>query len=215
MVSRWVNGWTFGIVLEKWRAGSFANEQDRQVKVEPVARLLSTAPGQEVRVLAGGVIYLRFDGFDAVDRRWLSQQLKDHAAAPAVMVDLRHNSGGDTFSLGTVIGEFFDRRVDWRDFHHARRKLRREALVAVGISGLSGAVALLIDAETASAAEIFAAVMREQGRAVLVGRKTAGAVLASTFMLCRMEGNCSSVVKTTALRAESASRGRAWSRTCP
>ena len=165
------NGEPLGERLDfRYRVGEvarweFCDDQDRQVKVEPVARLLSTAPGQEVRVLAGGVIYLRFDGFDAVDRRWLSQQLKDHAAAPAVMVDLRHNSGGDTFSLGTVIGEFFDRRVDCGTFITRDGNSGVKRSWQWGSAAYRGRVALLIDAETASAAEIFAAVMREQGRA--------------------------------------------------
>ena len=65
-----------------------------------------------MRELEGGFLYLRFDGFDATDRRWLGRELKKHADAPGVVIDLRRNSGGDTFSLGTAIGEFFDHRVD-------------------------------------------------------------------------------------------------------
>lgn len=159
----------------------FRDDQDRAVVVEPVARLLSTAPRPEARVLSGGIVYLRFDGFDAANRRWLSQQLKHHAAAPAVVVDLRHNSGGDTFSLGTVIGEFFSRKVDCGTFINRDGDAGMKRSWQWGSATYAGRVALLIDHETASAAEIFAAVLRDQGRAVLVGRRTAGAVLASSF----------------------------------
>ncbi len=164
--------------VARWQ---FRDERDRMVLLEPVARLLSTAPRQEVRVLAGGVLYLRFDAFDVVNRRWLSEQLRMHTAAPAVVVDLRHNSGGDTFSLGTVIGEFFARRVECGTFINRDGDAGIKRSWPWGSATYSGRVALLIDAETASAAEIFAAVLRDQGRAVLVGRRTAGAVLASSF----------------------------------
>jgi len=40
-------------------------------------------------------------------------------------------------------------------------------------------VVVLVDRGTASAAEIFAAVMQDHGRATVLGRPTAGAVLAS------------------------------------
>lgn len=40
---------------------------------------------------------------------------------------------------------------------------------------------MLVDGATGSAAEIFAAVLQEHGRATIIGRKTAGAVLASWF----------------------------------
>ncbi len=40
---------------------------------------------------------------------------------------------------------------------------------------------MLVDGATGSAAEIFAAVLQDHGRATLIGRRTAGAVLASWF----------------------------------
>lgn len=40
---------------------------------------------------------------------------------------------------------------------------------------------MLVDAGTGSAAEIFSAVLQDHGRATIIGRKTAGAVLASWF----------------------------------
>jgi carboxyl-terminal processing protease len=42
-------------------------------------------------------------------------------------------------------------------------------------------VVVLVDRATGSAPEIFAAVLQEHGRATIVGRKTAGAVLASWY----------------------------------
>ena len=51
----------------------------------------------------------------------------------------------------------------------------------IGSAHYRGRVAILIDGSTASAAEIFSAVLQDHGRAVVIGRKSAGAVLASWF----------------------------------
>jgi carboxyl-terminal processing protease len=159
----------------------FLDEHDRPVTLSLVARPLSTKPRQEARALPGGFVYLRFDGFDGTDRRWLSEQLKAHHDAPGVVIDLRQNPGGETWSLGITIGEFFDRSVDCGTFitRSGRRGVKNSW--QIGSAHYAGRVAVLVDGTTASAAEIFSAVLQDHGRATIVGRKTAGAVLASIF----------------------------------
>jgi carboxyl-terminal processing protease len=159
----------------------FLDANDRPVRFAPVARPLPQAPRQVVRVLEDGLVYLRFDEFNAAGRRWLSAQLKAHAAAPGVIVDLRQNSGGETISLGITIGEFFDRAVDCGTFIKRSGSRGMKNSWQLGSARYRGAVAVLVDAPTGSAAEIFAAVLQDHGRAAIVGRKTAGAVLASWF----------------------------------
>ncbi|MEY4940713.1 MAG: hypothetical protein RIQ93_2448 [Verrucomicrobiota bacterium] len=159
----------------------FIDENDRTVTLDLVAKRLSIASRQTARELPGGFVYLRFDEFDALDRRWLSRQLKQHTAAPGVVVDLRRNPGGDTFSLGTSIGEFFDRAVDCGTFITRSGARTVKNSWQIGSANYRGPVVVLVDAGTGSAAEIFSAVLQDHGRATVVGRKTAGAVLASWF----------------------------------
>ena len=159
----------------------FLDERDQPVKLALTARLLSTKPRQEVRELPGGLIYLRFDGFDTTDRRWLSNQLKAHREAPGVVIDLRHNPGGGTISLGITIGEFFEKSVDCGKFITRGGHESEKTSWQLGSARYGGRVAVLVDGATGSAAEIFSAVLQEHGRATIVGRKTAGAVLASWF----------------------------------
>src|SRR5204863_1959349 len=97
-------------------AWDFIDEREQRVRLSPAAKQLSTAPMQIARELPGGILYLRFDEFDGPDRRWLSRELKKHADALGVVIDLRRNPGGETFSLGISIGEFFDRAVDCGTF---------------------------------------------------------------------------------------------------
>ncbi|MGH7947451.1 MAG: S41 family peptidase, partial [Opitutaceae bacterium] len=159
----------------------FLDEHDRQVRRSPVAKRLSIAPRQIARELEGGFVYLRFDEFDGPDRRWLSRELKKHAGAPGVIIDLRRNPGGETFSLGISIGEFFDRPVECGTFISRAGARRVKNSWQFGSAEYRGKVVVLVDAATGSAAEIFAAVLQDHGRAAIVGRRTAGAVLASRF----------------------------------
>ena len=119
------------------------------------------------RTLPGGLVYLRFDGFDPTDRRWLSAQLKEHHDAPGVVIDLRRNSGGDTFSLGISIGEFFEHAVDDGKFIARDGDGERQRSFQLGSARYTGPVAILAGPATASAAEIFSAVLQAQNRAVL------------------------------------------------
>lgn len=167
-------------VGDEWQ-WEFLDEKDQRVVLAPKAKILSTAPRQVARELDGGLVYLRFDGFDGTDRRWLSKQLKQHAAAPGVVIDLRRNPGGDTFSLGTTIGEFFDRAVDCGTFINRGGARSVKHSWQLGSANYRGKVVILIDGATASAGEIFSAVLQDHGRATVIGRKSAGAVLASWF----------------------------------
>ena len=159
----------------------FLDDRDQPVALAIAAQSLSTKPRQEVRVLAGGVVYLRFDAFDMADRRWLSDQLKTNRAAPGVVIDLRRNPGGGTISLGITIGEFFDRAVDCGTFITRGGYRGGKSSWQIVSARYGGSVVVLVDGATGSAAEIFAAVLQEHGRAAIVGRKTAGAVLASWY----------------------------------
>ncbi len=164
--------------LARWE---FIDEREQPVAMDLVAQPLSTKPRQEVRALPGGFVYLRFDAFDATDRRWLSEQLKLSRAAPGVVIDLRRNPGGGTISLGITIGEFFDRSVDCGTFVTRSGHRGGKSSWQIGSARYRGRVVVLVDGATGSAAEIFSAVLQERGRATIVGRKTAGAVLASWF----------------------------------
>jgi carboxyl-terminal processing protease len=159
----------------------FLDRENRRVVLTLVATTLSTAALQVVREVEPGIVYLRFDEFDRADRRWLSRQLVAHGNASAVIIDLRRNPGGDTRSLGIVIGEFFDHVVNCGTFITRKGARSIKESIAYGSARYRGKVVVLVDANSASSSEIFAAVLKDQRRATIIGRKTAGAVLASWF----------------------------------
>lgn len=159
----------------------FIDERGRPVRLAPEARRISGGSRQNVREFEGGFVYLRFDEFGRRNRRWLYRQLKQYAHAPGVVLDLRRNPGGETFSLGITIGEFFDQAVDCGTFISRSGAQRMKTSWQLGSARYRGHVAVLVDRGTGSAAEIFSAVLQDHDRATIVGRRTAGAVLASRF----------------------------------
>jgi hypothetical protein len=97
--------------------------------------------------------------------------------APGIVLDLRGNRGG---LLGLVYGlgglletrpvsfGVMRTRAGWHDLGIVPQK-----------NGYHGRLVVLIDAETQSAAEIFAGGVQSSGRAVVVGQRSAGATLPS------------------------------------
>ncbi|HXH62026.1 MAG TPA: S41 family peptidase, partial [Fimbriimonadaceae bacterium] len=146
---------------------------------------------------------IRINTFSAGYGRTNVEDLMDEAAkAKYLVVDLRSNGGGSIFNLmhflsvvlpnRTDIGTFISRRTadrytaelpgaipdpvaiaKWTDRH--MRTFSR------GHDPFAGKIAVLINRGSASASEIAAAALRDNVGAKLVGTRSAGAVLASTY----------------------------------
>lgn len=129
--------------------------------------------------LPDGYHYLRFDRFNLTSLRWLSAELKEHIEAPGVVLDLRQNSGGTTFILRMAVAELFDRRVSLGEFVR-----RSGSKVEAGdfqwlAANYAGKLVILTSNGSGSAAEILAHAVQYHHRGMVVGRKTAGAVILS------------------------------------
>jgi carboxyl-terminal processing protease len=155
----------------------FLDEQDHPHDLHMMPRLVVTQRENDVRLLPGGVVYLRFGSFGADSRRWLSAQLKAHRDAPAVVLDLRRNPGGGVFSLEIALGEFFPKAVDIGVIVRRSGTESPQGAWQWWPARYTGKVAILVDGSSASAAEIFTHVMQFHHRAIVVGRRTAGAVI--------------------------------------
>jgi Periplasmic protease len=135
----------------------------------------------ETFVLEDGAVYLRFDRFALETANWLRQQMRKHRDAPAVVIDLRENRGGDTFSLRVALAEFFDGKVEEGTIVKRNGRTRKSHSFGWGATRYGGRVLVLIGPGTGSAAEIFSHVLQHHGRATVIGRRTAGAVIHSRF----------------------------------
>ena len=95
----------------------------------------------------------------------------------ALVLDLRGNPGGPIENLAHVIGWFFDHDVTIAT-PVGRRKMK--ALFAQPHRGaFEGKLIVLVNSASASAAELFARVMQIEHRGIVVGDRTAGAVMES------------------------------------
>jgi len=127
----------------------------------------------ETRRLPSGALYIRFDAFETPILKKVEAALKT-AGDHGVVLDLRHNPGGyvepaldfllpastPVFIYDDAYGKHpvYTETSDWR---------------------YSGRLAVVIGPASASAAEITAAVLKHEHRAIVIGRRTNGSVLGS------------------------------------
>jgi len=161
-----------------------AGERRERVAVlrrEPRTRL----PSFDVRGEEHGVRLVRFNIFTPEVAAQFARALKGELrGARALVIDLRDNGGGETQSMadlastllppGLSLGRFTDRTgAVWLEPY------TRAALVSTPdvFEHFGRPVVLLTGARTASAAEVFAASLRETNRASVIGEATCGCVL--------------------------------------
>jgi carboxyl-terminal processing protease len=137
------------------------------------------------------------------NRAGIEALVQEAAKAKYLVLDLRSNGGGATTNLqhllsllmppNTEIGTFVNRQTATQHAERnggvvetdpvaiareARNKYRTRKLE---IPPFEGRIAVLINRGSASASEICASALRESRDAVIVGQRSAGAVLASVF----------------------------------
>ncbi|MFN3668388.1 MAG: S41 family peptidase [Brevundimonas sp.] len=145
-------------------------------------RLMDPTPAFIADRSRPGVVVLTVEGFEAGLGRWMGEQLAGLAPGEDVILDLRGNSGGRLAEADAVLSCFLPRGRLWAA-RTARSGRRLELRTAGGCGDLDrpvdNAVAVLVDADSRSAAELTPAALQEARRAVVIGAPTAGAVLIS------------------------------------
>lgn len=137
----------------------------------------------ETRELEGGAGYIRFNEFlDPVSiMPQVEAALKRFAKAPGIVLDLRGNPGGIGIMAMGIAGFFIDRE----GLKLGEMKMRETTLRFVIFprpETYKGPLAVLVDAGSASTAEILAQGLQDLGRARIFGVGTAGAALPSDIV---------------------------------
>lgn len=96
----------------------------------------------------------------------------------ALILDLRGNGGGYVATLEKLAGYFFEKDVKIADYK-ARKKMDPQMARSVGARTFKGKVIVLVDAESGSAAEIFARLMQIEKRGIVLGDVSSGSVMMS------------------------------------
>jgi carboxyl-terminal processing protease len=118
-------------------------------------------------------------GFDMGDED-VDQMMARVKKNKALILDLRGNSGGYETTMQRLLGHLFDHDIKIGDV-----KTRKDSKPIVaktrGANNFKGQVVVLIDSRSGSASEVFARVVQLEKRGVVVGDRSAGAVMRSRF----------------------------------
>ncbi|HXA43844.1 MAG TPA: S41 family peptidase [Candidatus Solibacter sp.] len=144
------------------------------VKEFDIVRANINVPSVESRDLAGGVLYVRifdFGAHTADDFRTSLNQGFAHGDKK-VLLDLRENPGGFVTAANSVVSEFVKSGISvsivGRDGKHDDQKVSGNGVA------FTEPLVVLIDGQTASAAEIVAGALKDSHRAKLVGDRSFG-----------------------------------------
>ncbi|MEM1423516.1 MAG: S41 family peptidase, partial [Planctomycetota bacterium] len=143
----------------------------------------------ETRTLDDGVGYFRINVFFDPPRVLSAYRafLAEHADAPGIVIDMRGNLGGIILMASGMMNFLIDEsglklgEMTLRD--PERGPFAMPIMLNPRGSTYDGKVAVLIDEQSISNAEILAAGLQDIGRARLFGTRTAGLVLPSTVDL--------------------------------
>jgi carboxyl-terminal processing protease len=159
----------------------------------------------ELKWLDDKTAFIQINSFaTGYDRAQIDGFFKDAQKAQRLIIDLRSNGGGAVFNLSHLAGKVlptdaslgkFVTRANANAFKKAHPDQKDDPIAVskefgtniLGSAKLdtprfTGDLVVLISPGSASASEIFAAAIKDNHRGKIVGVKSAGAVLASSFM---------------------------------
>jgi carboxyl-terminal processing protease len=147
------------------------------VRSVPITPQLMAAPvRRETRWAAPDVLVLTFDEFNFGTTSWIDQQLDRAPPGTRLILDIRGNRGGLVMEARSVLGCFLPKNQVWAQFR-TRSGKPHPLKTGGGCTPFTGPMAVVVSGSSRSAAELVPGALQEAGRAVIVGRKTAGAVL--------------------------------------
>ncbi|HEX8071464.1 MAG TPA: S41 family peptidase [Pyrinomonadaceae bacterium] len=114
-----------------------------------------------------------FDLSEGAVDKIMREKIAPHTA---LVLDLRGNPGGYEITLLRLLGHFFDKDVRIGEIQR-RKGVKQLSAKARGDKAYTGKLVVLVDSGSASSAEIFARTIQLEKRGVVLGDRTAGAVM--------------------------------------
>jgi len=127
--------------------------------------------------IGDGVFVWKMPQFDLAEDQ-IDEMVERARKNKSMILDLRGNGGGAVTTLNRLVGNLFDHDVkiaDWK----GRKKFDPQIAKTRGKNAYTGKITVLIDSESASAAEIFARVMQLEKRGDVIGDISSGKVMVS------------------------------------
>ncbi|QYO66048.1 S41 family peptidase [Leptolyngbya sp. 7M] len=148
-----------------------------------MSRPFGNFPAQQVhfesRSIAPDIVYVRFNMWVMPQLAKLRNAVRDLSTVSGLVIDLRGNPGGIGAMAPSLAGYLVSEKASLGTMRTRERSI--QFLVYPQINPFRGKVVILTDHGTASTSEVFAAGMRDIGRATLIGGVSSGAVLPSVF----------------------------------
>ncbi|MFN2480425.1 MAG: S41 family peptidase [Pyrinomonadaceae bacterium] len=163
----------YGRVWGEPRVLRLADAEGREFDYEVRRNPADALPRLESRRLASGFAYIKFDQWKPPVDQKFGAALESLRDAPALLIDLRGNVGGQTDVMLNVTSNFFPEATYYggfktraggvnKYFTHKPARVYREPVV------------ILVDERSGSASETSTLFMQEVGRAQVVGTQSAG-----------------------------------------
>lgn len=123
---------------------------------------------------------------DEEDFKSMARRLLKYKSA---VLDLRGNSGGYEDYLSLLLGYFFDHDVTIGQPRGREKNLKPVVAKTQGQKAFQGKLVVIVDSDTASAAELFARVIQLEKRGTVIGDRTPGAVMRTRNFSKEMGGD--------------------------
>ena len=130
------------------------------------------------RSFGDSVMVWKMNSFVYGDENEIAGIMKEVKKHRALILDLRNNGGGSVLTTAYLLGQFFDRDIPIATY---RRRSGDSAFVAKARDQdpYRGMLLVLINSNSASASEVTARTLQLQGRGIIVGDRSMGAVVTS------------------------------------
>lgn len=122
------------------------------------------------------LVVWKMTGFN-LDASDIKRQIRRFRDYPAMILDMRGNPGGSVETLQHMIGAFLGKATKIGD--EVGRDKEKTLMSKKNSKPYEGKLVVLIDSDSASAAELFARVMQLEERATVIGDQSAGDVMVS------------------------------------
>lgn len=167
---------------------TFTRADGSPLEAKLARRKLSTRPMAMHRVLPSGVGYLRMTQWTLGVMPKVFEGLEAMKSAPGLIVDLRGNPGGSLHTVNALLGRFFTERAELGRIltrtgqpvsmlFGAVEVVKLHTTVDANPNAYRGPVVILVNSQSGSASELFAATMQAAGRATVVGEPSCGCLL--------------------------------------
>ncbi|HKY05947.1 MAG TPA: S41 family peptidase, partial [Blastocatellia bacterium] len=160
---------------DRLHQATIAREKSKGQVTKPYGNFPPVYAEMESKRLDGNIGYIRFNFFVPPLMAHIRAAILRMADARGLIIDLRGNQGGFAGMVNGIAGLLSSNEVVLGKF-----KMRSGEQKVLGFpqeGAYTGPLVVLTDGLSASASEVFAAGMQEINRAVVIGERTAGAVL--------------------------------------